>query len=115
MAFKSNKRRKEYHREWYLKNRKKRLKQINDFRNKKRKRYYNKIVEYLKNHPCVDCKNTDIRVLEFDHLKDKVDCVMKMVKDLKPWIIIEKEISKCEIRCANCHKIKTYKNSFRDI
>ena len=57
---------------------------------------------------CVDCGINDIRVLEFDHVRDKK---IKGVKDMcgKTASIktIKKEIKKCEIRCCNCHRIKT--------
>ena len=115
MAFKSKERSREYGKEWYYKNHESRLKHIRDFRTNKRKLYLNKIVQYLKSHPCVDCGQDNIMTLEFDHLGNKKDNVMHMVKILKNWKLIELEIAKCEIRCSNCHKIKTYKNSFRDI
>lgn len=61
---------------------------------------------YLESHPCVDCGNTDIRVLQFDHLGDKVREVTKMMWDNSLSAVID-EIAKCEVRCANCHTIKT--------
>ncbi len=67
------------------------------------------VVEYLKTHPCVDCTESDIIVLDFDHLSDKKKSVSTMVCDGLALETIKKEIDKCEVRCANCHRRKTSK------
>ena len=72
---------------------------------------------------CRVCGNTDVRVLEFDHIKgsktktDKTEGVMRLVRDGYAWKKIQKEIDKCEVLCRNCHKIRTYKqfNYWRDL
>lgn len=67
------------------------------------------VAEYLKTHPCVDCGNSDIRVLEFDHIRGtKVNGVGKLMGDGHSIAVIQTEIDKCEVRCRNCHTIKTY-------
>ncbi len=67
-----------------------------------------RIYSYLSTHPCVDCGNTDIRCLEFDHVRgSKKADIGKLLASVTPWKIIEAEIAKCEVRCANCHRIKT--------
>jgi hypothetical protein len=66
-----------------------------------------RIVEYLRTHPCVDCGETDIVVLEFDHLRDKVAAISAMVVAARSWKVILAEIDKCEVRCANCHRRRT--------
>jgi hypothetical protein len=66
------------------------------------------VIEYLNTHPCVDCGITDIRVLQFDHVRGtKIDSVSVGVKDSWSVIKLQTEIEKCDVRCANCHKIVT--------
>ena len=66
------------------------------------------ITAHLKANPCVDCGETDPVILEFDHLKTKdfniSDAARKGVSIKK----LNDEIAKCEVRCANCHRRKTY-------
>jgi len=60
---------------------------------------------------CVDCGETDWKVLEFDHRdrETKKGAVSKLYSNHYSLKTIKKEIKKCDIRCANCHKIKTRK------
>lgn len=64
---------------------------------------------YLSTHPCVDCGEKDITVLEFDHKdrKHKRCTLSDMVKGGLSLKTISTEIGKCEVRCANCHRRKT--------
>lgn len=67
-----------------------------------------RLYEYLSAHPCVDCNCADPRVLEFDHVHgSKIDAVTRLLSKRLCWSTIEAEIAKCEVRCANCHRIKT--------
>jgi hypothetical protein len=69
-----------------------------------------KLAEYLASHPCIDCGQTDIRVLEFDHVRGKKsDNISRMLGVGYSWATIEAEIAKCDVRCVNCHRIKTGK------
>lgn len=73
---------------------------------------------YLSSHPCIDCGNTDIRTLDFDHVRGKkLSNISKMAIEGYSWPTIENEIAKCEVRCANCHRIKTFErnNSWRQL
>jgi len=75
------------------------------------------IFNFLKNKECVDCGESNILVLEFDH-KDPSLKLFNVTDSLdSSWKTILKEIDKCEIRCCNCHKIKTHKqfNTYRFI
>jgi hypothetical protein len=80
---------------------------------KLRPRYVNRnrkfIYEYLLVHPCVDCGENDPIVLQFDHLKDKLYGISHMITQGASIKLLELEISKCEVRCANCHQRKTSK------
>ncbi|RKZ88313.1 MAG: hypothetical protein DRQ39_02750 [Gammaproteobacteria bacterium] len=65
---------------------------------------------WLKDHSCIDCGEDDIVVLEFDHQQDKELSISRAIAT--GWSIprIQKEIAKCEVRCANCHRRKTAKD-----
>ena len=57
---------------------------------------------------CKDCGyNQNPLVLQFDHLRDKVEAVSVLVSNQAPKTSILKEIEKCEVVCANCHMIRT--------
>src|SRR6202022_3269562 len=78
-------------------------------RNSARRQHENeaKMIAYLLEHPCVDCGETDITVLEFDHLRDKTQNVSALIRGTNSWARIEAEIAKCVVRCANCHRRET--------
>jgi len=74
-----------------------------------RQRNIEYVKAYLLGHPCIDCGEKDIIVLEFDH-KDrttKYKAIAHLIGGKLETLITE--IEKCEVRCANCHKRKTAK------
>jgi len=74
---------------------------------RKREDNRRRAIEYLLAHPCIDCGEKDIVVLQFDHLHDKKFNVSAMIASGSSWARIEAEIAKCVVRCANCHRLKT--------
>lgn len=67
---------------------------------------------YLLEHPCIDCGESDPVVLEFDHVRgDKHMEVTKMVSQGYGWGTIELEIDKCDVRCVKCHKKITFERA----
>ena len=100
---------KDYHKTHYNDN-------INDYKiknhlhkNKTIQENIDKIIEYKFQHPCIDCGNTNPIVLQFDHIdrKTKSNNVSYILRSGVSWTKIYQEIAKCEVRCANCHSIKT--------
>jgi len=106
---------KQQQRRWYEQN--KEIHKTNVYRKKKKRiedaRRF--IWDFLRRNPCIDCGERDPYVLEFDHVSGRKKAeVTKMVQDGYALKTIQAEIEKCVIRCANCHKKKTYKDSWRD-
>lgn len=64
-------------------------------------------IQQLKsNTPCADCGRTFPAVcMDFDHLGDKKFSVANGIVYSRPRL--QAEIDKCEIVCANCHRIRT--------
>ena len=71
------------------------------------------VQEHLKTHPCIECGETNPIVLDLDH-RDPTEKHGSLA-DLttrKHWSVerILAEIAKCDVRCANCHRIKTHRD-----
>ena len=81
---------------------KKKLKQYNKQELKK------KLATIKEDSGCMDCGESNHIVLDFDHLKDKKYNISRMIHDGFSWAAIKKEIAKCEVVCANCHRIRTH-------
>jgi hypothetical protein len=64
------------------------------------------LVDFLRERPCVDCGETDPIVLEFDHLADKEFSISAGLRGRR-WADVIREIDKCEVVCANCHRRRT--------
>lgn len=62
--------------------------------------------DFRKRLKCVKCGFKDYRALEFHHLHDKrFNISAGLSKDHLSLKCIEKELSKCVVICANCHKL----------
>jgi len=80
---------------------------------KRRRRFISehkqRLREILESSKCVDCGIDNILVLEFDHVRgEKNGNVTTMINAGCSWQTALEEIDKCEIVCANCHRIRTY-------
>ncbi len=66
-------------------------------------------VRQLKNVPCADCGGEFPEyVMEFDHSRGaKKGNVMVMASKVSKADLLA-EIEKCDVVCANCHKVRTH-------
>ena len=100
---------KEYARKHYLANKEKIIEKAKKYNSSVYERNLNYIKNYLSNNPCVDCGNNNIVVLEFDHVRgEKKYNVSDMCRGGYSLATIQKEIDKCDVRCANCHRQITH-------
>jgi hypothetical protein len=65
------------------------------------------VLEYLRIRPCVDCGETDVVVLEFDHVSTKRAEISTLVRRGVLLPVLETELSRCEVVCASCHRRRT--------
>lgn len=67
------------------------------------------VTTYKENNPCTDCGGYFAGcAMDFDHINDdKFMGIAKMVS-LYGRKRIWEEIAKCELVCANCHRVRTY-------
>jgi len=57
---------------------------------------------------CADCGyNTHPAALDFDHVNGEKAFGISQAARYRSWPVIKREIAKCIVRCANCHRVKT--------
>lgn len=78
---------------------------------KRRKELIKLSSNYRSEKGCIDCGVKDYRILEYDHIKDKTKNISEMVFNGNSWSNILLEIEKCEVVCANCHRIRTWERN----
>ena len=67
-------------------------------------------VDNLKEAPCTDCRLWyPPYVMQFDHVRGKkLGAVSRFVSKGRSQAVLDAEIAKCELVCANCHAVRTY-------
>lgn len=70
-------------------------------------------VEALKREPCMDCKTSfPTECMDFDHVRGtkryNIGTILSKTLSME---ILQEELDKCELVCANCHRIRTRKRS----
>lgn len=97
-----------YAREHYERNKAAYVARARKWRDRERPRIRARIDEYLRSHPCVDCGESAITLLEFDHREraEKRLAVADLARN-STWSRLRREIEKCDVRCANCHRRRT--------
>ena len=105
---------KKYRHKHYNANQQKYVKKAKKWNDENRADYKARLRRYATEHllenPCVDCGETNPLVLDFDHVRGKkVAAVSVLISNVTSLKRLKAEIAKCEIRCSNCHRIKTAK------
>jgi hypothetical protein len=98
--------RSDYHREHYQANRARYVAQAKDRKRTLALERTAYLIDYFRSHTCVDCGEGDPVVLEFDHLGDKLFDIGQALP-YRNWPSILREIEKCVVVCANCHRRRT--------
>lgn len=99
-----------YNKIWYRKNKKVHKKHA--IANKKKYYIINMtfVLNYLNKNPCIDCGESDLCCLDFDHVSGNKFHNVSVMIPTYCLRVLKKEIDKCEVRCANCHRRKTAKD-----
>ena len=79
-----------------------------------RNRNINKdLLDKFKDKPCMDCGvKYPPYVMDFDHKKDKLFNISGKVLGGMSFKKLLLEIEKCDLVCANCHRIRTYNRTY---
>jgi hypothetical protein len=102
-------RQKVYFARWYRKNADKERARIK--RDKcLRRTALEEFLEPLKTKPCTDCGSIYHPVaMDFDHVRGKkIRSISRIVNEGRSLKQLVLELAKCELVCANCHRVRTF-------
>lgn len=107
MAYKNIEDRRAASRRHYYANREKYIDKKNRYKEQLRQ-----LVRKIKeDNPCADCgKHYPYFVMDCDHLNNKNGLVSYYAKTGRS-AALKRELKKCEIVCANCHRFRTHNRS----
>lgn len=95
MSYRNNTKQKEYQKQW----------------SHEKKQAVLKYIRLLKAQPCKDCNVSYSHwVMEFDHVRGLKKFTIGK-SGMVPRKILDEEIAKCDIVCANCHNDRTWKRA----
>ena len=99
-----------YGREHYARNREAYIVRNVAKMRERRRALKQRVWHILVQQACVDCGERDPLVLDFDHVdaaKKRAD-IYSLVRSGYAWQTVAEEIAKCAVRCANCHRRRTW-------
>lgn len=67
-------------------------------------------LDKVKSRPCTDCGVAyPPYVMDFDHVRgEKLFNISQAFVQNRPWEEIAAELDKCDLVCANCHRLRTW-------
>ena len=106
MPYKDRNKQKEYQQKHHQRTKKKKRKQQNQLKDKRQ----HFVLEEMQRRggKCAKCGFSDIRALDWHHLDpdEKVNSISEMIRDRGSMDKLQAELDKCELICANCHRIE---------
>lgn len=78
-----------------------------------RRRRYRRVrttVYKIRSNGCERCDESRPWCLDFHHPEEKQDGIAQMVSERRPLTEIERELERCELLCANCHRKEHHGN-----
>ena len=98
-----------YQRQWYARNRSRHLANVSAIKRQLRAEHRT-IVEEAKRVPCADCGvRYPPHVMDFDHVRHPKLGEIGRMKGAVPTAKLLAEIAKCDVVCANCHRVRTHR------
>jgi len=112
MPLKDPEARRAYHREymraWYRNHREEHIARTTNV-NRRARATISKLIAELKSRPCTDCGGRfPPFAMDFDHVRGiKRGIISRMSGGRAARAKMLEEIAKCEVVCANCHRVRT--------